>query len=331
MMPFDMHARQIFDDLDFQVEKMMRFTERVLTLPGDMIPIFWPDYGTVALASTFGGELRREGDGANIWIKPVLVSLDEVKNLEPPNPISGLVLKEFEACRKWRDVAGGTIPVSFPDIQGPVNIASMLIDTTELICGMYEKPEAVHRLLRLCTDVIISVVEAYRKEFGELLAPITWPHVWFPQRYGITLTQDSIPILSPKLYREFELPLVREISERLGGVYIHCCGEFEHVLEEVKEIPNLRGVDHAYPMSHADKILSALGTDITITSGVASRGDPEFPSYDLYLEHLLSVLPKGARFWPILPANDVKVTSHSLELLGLSEMREKYLAANAGS
>ncbi|MFH0795932.1 MAG: hypothetical protein V2A65_02625 [Candidatus Omnitrophota bacterium] len=325
--PGNLSPRQIYDDETKQLDCMAKYFQAVLAFPGDTIPIFWPDMGTVSLASTFGGTIIREGTGEKQWIKPVLSSLEEVVYLEPSKPISNLVKKEFDRCCRWRDITKGLSCVAPPDMQGPVNIACMLIDTSELLVGMYTCPELVHRLLRTCTDLILKVLESYKIEFGKAFAPITWPLVWFPCGYGLTLTQDSIPFLSPNLYREFELPYVQEISRAMGGVYMHCCGRLEHVLGEVKKVDNLRGIDHAYPESHLEKILQNLGNHITVTSNIASRGEKDFSTYDLYVQYLLPRLPKGTRMWHILPADQPEITIKTLNILGLSEVCEEYQAA----
>jgi len=329
LIPYDMSPRQIFDAQE-QFKRIAPYMLRIMELPGDAVPVFWPDMGTVTLASVFGGEIIREDEGRYLWLKPRFKSLDEVATFEMPDVLSGLVKEEFDRCRRWRDATEGKWPVSPPDMQGPVNIATLLIDQTEFIIGMYEKPEMVKRLLRLCTDVIIEVVRAYEREFGEALCRITWPHVWFPSELGFTLTQDSIPTLSPSLYREFELPFVKELAEKIGGPYIHCCGEFEYALDSLAEIRNLIGIDHSYPGSRAEVILEKLGTGIVLTSHASSQGQTQFPTEDKYLEYLLDRLPEGARMWYIFAADTPEVTSSCLDILKLDGMKEAYEQACKG-
>jgi hypothetical protein len=204
-----------------------------------------------------------------------------------------------------------------------VNIAALLVDQTELILAMYTDPERVRKLLRLCTDLFLGVQEAYDKEFGDHFSPITWPYIWFPKEMGTSLTQDSIPLLSPEFYREFELPLVQEISRRRGGVWMHCCGTFEYALNEVAEIPNLRGIDQAYPESHGEIILERLGTGIVLKPGVSARGEVEFPSYGDYVRYLRPRLPKGARICHVVP-DKPDVTTTMLDKLGLAEIKQLY-------
>jgi len=321
--PYDMTPRQKFDE-EKQFKLAAPYILRIMELPGDTIPVFWPDMGTIALASVFGGDILRESESDLNWIKPVFSSLEEAVTIEMPDVLSGQVKVEFDRCRRWRDMTKGKWPVSPPDMQGPVSIASMLIDQSELIVGMYEKPDIVKRILRVCADVILEVLKIYEMEFGEALAHSTWPHVWFPRDFGMMLTQDSIPSLSPRLYEEFELPLVKELSEKAGGLYIHCCGVFEYALEGLKQVPNIIGIDHAYPHSRAEVIIEKLGVQTVITSNPSSQGETEFPTLDKYIEFLQTALPEGARMWYVLPADLPEVASRSLEVLGLDEMKRAF-------
>ncbi|HOL21470.1 MAG TPA: uroporphyrinogen decarboxylase family protein [bacterium] len=327
--PYSYEPRQIFDDVNLQMEKAYRYFTTIMELPGDNIPVFWPDMGTVCLASLFGGELIREGNGHNIWIKPAFTSTEELRYIEAPDLLNALVKEEFDRCRRWRDLTDGFGYIAPPDMQGPVNLAILVMDANEFFVGMYTEPELIHKLLRLCTEVISGVLDMYRREFGDAFVPVTWPYIWFPDGMGVSLTQDSLPFLSPELYRKFELPYVKDISERNGGVFVHCCGKFEHNLEVMKEIPGLKGIDASYPLSHIEKIVEVLGMDIVITPNLNSKGIDEFPSYERYVEHLIKTLP-DVRFWYILPADspeshfNADATIKTLKILKLDHIAKEF-------
>ena len=57
--PHDMTPRQKFD-ADEQFARIAPYMLRIMELPGDTIPTFWPDQGTIALASVFGGEITHK-------------------------------------------------------------------------------------------------------------------------------------------------------------------------------------------------------------------------------------------------------------------------------
>lgn len=314
-------------DADAQRDTLVRYCAAILTLPGDAIPVFWPDLGTVALPSVFGGVIRREAGSSLNWIDPVLPSWEAVDALQPPTALSALVRDEFDRCRRWRDLTGGRWPIAMPDMQGPVNIATMLMDPSQFLIGLYEQPERARRLLRMCADLILQVLAAYDTEFGSTLSPQTWPPIWFPKALGFTLTQDSIPTLTPDLYAAFELPLVRELAERRGGVFVHCCGLLEPMLDQVARIPKLRGLDHFHSESNAEAIFAKLGTGIVLTSQLSPRGAERFPAQDHYLRHLHARVPPDARLWHIFYAADPQNVARCLEVLGLTEMQADFLAA----
>ncbi|MBN1446050.1 MAG: hypothetical protein JW957_08095 [Candidatus Omnitrophica bacterium] len=331
--PYGSTPRQIFDDFGLQVKRASLYFEKMMELPGDTMPIFWPDMGTVSLASVFGGEVIRESSGQNIWIKPAFDSLEDIRNLELPDAMSGLVKEEFDRCRRWRDLTGGFGYIAPPDMQGPAGNAILAVKQEDFFVGMYTEPELVHKLLRLCTDIILTVLEIYRKEFGDAFVPVTWPHIWLPEGRGITLTQDSLPLLSPKLYREFELPYVQEISRKTGGVFMHCCGQFEHNLNEVKDISVLLGIDQSYPFSRIEKIAEVIGKNLVITPGLNVKGYEEYPSYERYVSRLLSNLPGNVKLWYIFASDDPDNPCFSpddvtatLKLLGLSNIADEYWA-----
>jgi hypothetical protein len=325
--PDNLSPRQMYNDPDGQLERMVKYFRAISAMPGDYIPVFRPDQGTIALPSVFGGELIKESEGGKQWIKPVILDIESIPDMPAPIVLSGQVKEEFDRCRRWRDITGGLGYVAPPDMQGPVGIASMLMDTTEFFTGMYTHPDIIRRLLRLCADLILGVLDAYRKEFGACFIPVTWPNVWFPDGMGVTLTQDSIPLLSPAMYRDFELPLAQEISQANGGVYIHCCGDSEHMLPELAAVPNLIGFDHAYPHCHTKKAIEVLGIQTVMTCGVSSRGAEEFPAYDGFIKYLQPTLPVGARMWYVLPADNPGLTTNILDILGLADVRTDYESA----
>ena len=55
--------------------------------------------------------------------------------------------------------------------------------------------------------------------------------------------KTRLAVLSPKLYREFALPYVNEVSEEFGGVFIHSCGNILHQLDNLAQVHNLRGLN----------------------------------------------------------------------------------------
>jgi hypothetical protein len=65
----------------------------------------------------------------------------------------------------------------------------------------------------------------------------------FPDYYmegDITLSEDEIGIISPKMFSEFALPSLVEMSRHFEGIGIHCCADSERQWDHMKRIPNLK-------------------------------------------------------------------------------------------
>ena len=234
-------------DRDEAHQKFKDSLEHESRLGYDSLPAFRTDLGTPALASAFGGTWHID-ENRMFWIDPVISNPEDVYRLALPPPMSGLIKKSVDNYRYAVADIDGYVPPRVPDMQGPLNTASMMWKQEDFILAMYDNPEEVHHLLSLVTDYIISVFHYFRNTFpdAELLP---WPPVHMPQKYGVGIIEDFTELMSPDLYREFGLPYVNRISDEFGGVFIHCCARFKHHWDVFDEIHNLRGLDTMFPFT----------------------------------------------------------------------------------
>ncbi|MCD6509007.1 MAG: hypothetical protein J7L11_01255 [Thermoprotei archaeon] len=90
-----------------------------------------------------------------------------------------------------------------------------------------------------------------------------WPgHLfsWAPPNSGISVSNDMVMVLSPKLYKEFALPYLNRIAKEFGGLFLHSCGDYSHNLENVLSIYNLRAIDiHSYPEVNFRRVCEIVG------------------------------------------------------------------------
>ena len=61
---------------------------------------------------------------------------------------SPLMEKVLDTIELFNDQTDGQIPIALTDTQSPMNTASLIVRTEELLMGCYSNPEAVHHLLR---------------------------------------------------------------------------------------------------------------------------------------------------------------------------------------
>lgn len=250
---------------DLARQRFYQYLQVLAKAGGDYQPAYDCVLGTCAIASAFGGKYHQESDGL-FWIEPIIQQPDDVYRLKVPVPLSGLVGKAVDIYRYVLEGMDGYIPPRVPDMQGPLNTASMLWKQEDFIFAMYDYPRAVHHLLGLITDYIIAVFHYFRKTFDDAHM-ITWPLIHMPHRLGVGLVEDYTQLMSPDLYREFGLPYVNRIAREFDGIQIHCCAVFKQHWDAFKQIHNLRGLDTMYPYSHPAEVTAAF-PDVVHTFGL---------------------------------------------------------------
>ena len=141
-----------------------------------------------------------------------------------------------------------------------------------------------------------------------------WPYIGLPADLGVSITQDYMPLLNPELYRDFELPCLKRISDHFGGVFIHCCGRYAHHLENLKNSGVLiRGLETHHPQTLLNEIYRVFGNEIAYVPYVAPDGKKEFPEMSAYVDYLATTSAAKARYWfPLTCAPSAALKPHAL-------------------
>ncbi len=185
------------------------------------------------------------------------------------------------------------------DFQGPMNTLALLVDQTELMCGLYEEPELIARALDHVTDTLIEYVGRLRQEVGasKVIGNI-WPYTSLLDGQGVGIMQNYMPLLSPELYERFELPRLKRIADAFGGVYIHCCGEYaQHLPALARSDFKIWGIEVHYPCTKLWDVSAALDDRVAYTPCIANTGAAEFPTLAAFCRELAKHDCAKARFW----------------------------------
>lgn len=126
-------------------------------------------------------------------------------------------LKNYPKCSRW-------IKLSLPDMQGPFDIAHLIIGA-DIFFWLYDDRELIHDLLDLITQTFI----AYRNKLGRLLnEDENCNHMYIHGGIylGRILVKEDTPLntLSPEMYDEFSLPYLNKIFNEFPGS-LHSCGK----------------------------------------------------------------------------------------------------------
>jgi uroporphyrinogen-III decarboxylase len=167
----------------------------VMFLPG-----FWSEFGMCTEPSAFGARCSfpvNEFPHAH----KVIHSVDDIDLLTVPDPVTdGLLpfmLNRLKLSQPKIEAAGHKI--KFAVSRGPLNIASYLMGSTELLTTMMMMPDKTHLLLRKITDFLKDWLGLQMKTF--------------PTIDGILMLDDIIGFMGEEEFREFGLPYFKELYD----------------------------------------------------------------------------------------------------------------------
>ncbi len=175
--------------------KALETFPEVMFLPG-----FWSEYGMCTEPSAFGAKTVFWNDEFPFADK-VIFEIEDIDSLEVPNPkIDGLLpfmLNRLKLAKPAIEEAGHKIRFSVS--RGPLNIASFLMGTTELMTTMMMDPDRIHKLLRIITDFLKSWHKLQRETIDTI--------------DGIMMLDDIVGFVGEDEFMEFGYPYLKELYD----------------------------------------------------------------------------------------------------------------------
>jgi len=197
----------------------------IQTFPDAMfLPGFWSEYGMCSEPSAFGARSSFPADEFPHAF-PCITSLEQIAALKVPDPVKDglgpLMTNRLHLNRQRMEEAGHRIRFSVS--RGPLNIASYLMGTTELMMALMMHPEEVQQLLGKITGYL-SAYHDYQKKL-------------FPSIDGILLLDDLIGFISGEQFEEFGLPYFKMLFDRPVSVrFLH---NDASCMESVRYLPEM--------------------------------------------------------------------------------------------
>lgn len=235
-------CRSMRDSLRWQLGALVRTMDYLTDAPTYLEP--W--YGIGTTASAFGADYEWL-PGQSPAVKPRYMDLQEVEALVAREHEEVPILRyTLETIDCFLTETKGRLPMSWCDIQAPINVAGGLIDVSQLLAGFHDHPEKVKAILAAVSDELIRFTRRQSQMIGPALARPGHGFASSRAGTGIGLSTDNLIMVSPKMFAEFCVPHCVRIGEAFGGTAIHSCGNWGHWLDAVKQIPNLTMVDGAF-------------------------------------------------------------------------------------
>lgn len=235
-------CRDMHESLRWQLGALTRTLDYLTDAPTYLEP--W--YGIGTTASAFGAEYEWF-PGQSPAVKPVYLNVEEVPALvAKPTAEVPILRYTLETIEYFLELTRGQVPMSWCDIQGPINVAGGVVDVSQFLAAFYETPERVKEILAVVSDELIRFTKKQSDLIGSALARPGHGFASSRAGTGIGLSTDNLIMVSPPMFEEFCIEDNARIGTAFGGTAIHSCGNWGKWIEAVKKIPNLTMVDGAF-------------------------------------------------------------------------------------
>jgi hypothetical protein len=204
----------------------------------------WHGLGTVAAAYGFD-YLWEPGQAPAVDGK--FQSTEELlkANIRPvaDTPIGKYTL---EMTEYFLDKTKGCIPMSYCDVQSPLNTLSNIIDSNQFYMDFYLNPELMKKAMHLTSLLLTGFTLKQKKMIGDALAKPGHGFASCRKFDGIGMSDDTITMMSADLYKEFAVPAMVATGNCFGGTVFHSCGNWSDKKELITKIENIRMADGAF-------------------------------------------------------------------------------------
>lgn len=258
-----------------------------LCYEADIANFLEPWYGIGYIASSFGSEYVW-GKGQSPSVLPRFKTVEEILKADYV-PIHQTEIGKYilEMEEYFLDKTKGQLPMSFCDIQSPLNMLSYLLPINDLFLEIYDDPEGVAKAADLAAELLIEFLKKQRELIGGNLA--SPGHGFASSRAfgGIGMSDDNSIMLQADDYLELFGAADEKIGRAFGGVVYHSCGNWESKTQMVKSLGGIRMADAAFsvqtdpapndPSVFADAF---AGTGIVLNARAVGSSEECFPVFE---------------------------------------------------
>lgn len=230
--------------IDWAMRRYERQLARAEWLEDDTIPHVWVYTGTEIFAEAFGCNVHRPEDNMPFAL-PLIHEGADVSKITVPDLSAPPIAVLFEMADELKKRAGADVLIQTPDVQSPMDIAALIWEKSRFFMGMFEAPEAVKELADKVRQLLTAFLDEWFSRYGKNHIA-HWPDYYMEQ--GMTLSEDEVGAVSTDAFEEFFLPELAFLSNRYGGIGIHCCANSRHQWDGFKKIPNLKLLNLNQPM-----------------------------------------------------------------------------------
>ncbi|MFP4384235.1 MAG: uroporphyrinogen decarboxylase family protein [Spirochaetia bacterium] len=250
-------ANQLYtacNNIDEVIRNNIDYCDRHLAIDlCDDLPYLEPWMGVGVYASAFGSEYKWDTGGAPDTLYRYR-SIEDIRNIETPDWRSSPIMRTVvESIDRMTELTGGEIPIALTDTQSAQDTATLILETTEFLTGLYTDPETIENFLNSINRLIIDFSREQMNRIGhERVAKPGHGFHGLPFLRGLGVSDDNMVFSSPDLNERFSFPHNTELSENFGGLALHSCGDWAPTMKRICSIKGLYMIDFALTGHHTD-------------------------------------------------------------------------------
>ncbi len=233
-------------DRELSLRLQLGALQESMKYPADMANYLEPWYGIGIGAAAFGAEY--------IWLNGQAPAVsDRFEGVEDalacdPVPIhtTPIGMDQMAYVEYFLDKTRGRLPISFCDIQSPLNIISEMMPTTALFEDMLEDPDAYSELAYRAGGLMRDYLLRMRELIGPALALPGHGFASSRAMTGIGASDDTSIMISNPMFDALEADQLADMCAPFGGAFYHSCGNWAAKIPSVLKVRNLLGADGAF-------------------------------------------------------------------------------------
>ena len=204
-------------NFDYRVNLSARACSNTWYL-GEAVPLVSPDLAPNCLALYLG---CKGVDGlSTVWCEPFVDDPHSIRIEYDPENFYWRFTQRL--AREQLRIGNGKFLLQFPDLIEGLDTLAAMRGTEEMLTDLIERPEWVRACLRLITDIYFHYYDIlYDMIRDEVGGSIFW--AWAPGRMA-KFQCDLSAMIGPGMFREFMVPVLAEMCERVSYCMYHWDG-----------------------------------------------------------------------------------------------------------
>ena len=236
-------------DMKKSLEWQLGALKASMAYKADVPNFLEPWYGLGTVASAFGLDYIWEPGQAPAVNKKFDSIEDLLQTDYRPVAETQIGRHTLEMTEYFLDKTLGMLPMSYCDVQSPLNTLSNIVNPDEFFIDFYLHPEEMHEAFRRCTSLLTEFTKKQREMIGPCL--VKPGHGFSSSLFfdGIGLSDDTVTMMPPDIYNDFAVPEMVKIGREFGGVVFHSCGNWSRYRNDIVKIPTLQMADGAFSLA----------------------------------------------------------------------------------